>query len=230
VLRVGAQHLPTHTFFDMDTGHGKRWANVDLKQADGRNALLDLVRDADVFSEGYRPGAMQRLGFSPEALHQHRPGIVYVSINCYGHAGPFAGRPGWEQLGQSVSGMAWEEGGANAPRLVPAAACDYTTGYLAAFGALVALLRRAREGGSYQVRVSLARTGMWYLAQPRVAADVQLPGAIPGREAVAQFTEETATGYGLMTHLAPVVQLSKTPPYWELPSPLAGSAPLVWRN
>jgi hypothetical protein len=124
--------------------------------------------------------------------------------------------------------MAWEEGGDTAPRLVPAAACDYTTGYLAAFGALVALLRRAQAGGSYQVRVSLARTGMWYMAQPRVSDDLSLPAEIPGREAVAAFTRESATDYGQMTHLAPVVQLSKTPAYWELPTPRPGSSPLRW--
>ena len=230
VLRIGAEHLPTLAFFDMDTGHGKRWANVNLKQSQGHDRLRSLAAGADVFSEGYRPGAMARLGFSPEALHEIRPGIVYVSINCYGHAGPFANRPGWEQLGQSVSGMAWEEGGADAPRLVPAAACDYTTGYLAAFGSLVALLRRAEQGGSYHVRVSLARTGMWYMAQPRMAPHLQLPIEIPGRDAVADCTQESITDYGRMLHLAPVVRMSKTPPRWDLPSPQSGSAPLEWIN
>jgi crotonobetainyl-CoA:carnitine CoA-transferase CaiB-like acyl-CoA transferase len=228
VLRIGAAQLPTHEFFDMDTGHGKRWANLDLKQKDERARLESLVRGADVFSEGFRPGAVARLGFAPEALHTLRPGIISVSINCYGHAGPFAHRPGWEQLGQSVSGMAHEEGGADAPRLVPAAACDYTTGYLAALGVLVALLRRARNGGSYQVRVSLARTGMWYMAQPRVPSDAVLPQATASREAVSRFSIRTDTDYGCMYHLAPVVQMSRTPTSWTLPSPLNGSSSAHW--
>ena len=228
VLRIGAAQLPTHEFFDMDTGHGKRWANLDLKQKDERARLESLVRGADVFSEGFRPGAVARLGFAPEALHTLRPGSISVSINCYGHAGPFAHRPGWEQLGQSVSGMAHEEGGADAPRLVPAAACDYTTGYLAALGVLVALLQRARNGGSYQVLVSLARTGMWYMAQPRVPSDTLLPQATPSREAVSRFSIRTDTDYGCMYHLAPVVQMSQTPTGWTLPSPLNGSSSAHW--
>jgi len=228
VLKVGAEHIPTIDFFDLDTGHGKRWTHLDLRQPADCASLRTLVRNVDVFSEGYRPGVMRRLGFGTEELHEMRPGIINVSINCYGHSGPFAHKPGWEQLGQSVSGMAVEEGGVGAPRLVPAAACDYTTGYLAALGALVALLRRAREGGSYQVRVSLARTGMWYMAQPRLPSQSELPADVPSREVIAPFTTRSSTHMGTLIHLAPVVEMSATPPRWELPSPGAGSAPPVW--
>lgn len=230
VLKVGAEHVPTIESFDLDTGHGKRWTNLNLKENEDHETLRALVGDADIFSEGYRPGVMRRLGFGADELHEMRPGIINVSINCYGHSGPFANKPGWEQLGQSVSGMAVEEGGADAPRLVPAAACDYTTGYLAALGTLVALLRRAREGGSYRVRVSLARTGMWYMQHPRVSTDAELPDGVPSREAIARFTIESATHLGPLLHLAPVVEMSQTPPYWELPSPSAGSSQPVWHK
>ena len=92
---------------------------------------------------------------------QLRPGIVYTSINCYGHEGPWRGRAGWEQLAQTVTGMAHVHGGAAGPKLQPGAVTDYTTGFLAAFGSLIALQRRALYGGSYLVRVSLCQTGMW---------------------------------------------------------------------
>jgi len=228
VLRVGADHVPTIDFFDLDTGHGKRWTSLDLRQSADCDSLRSLVREADVFSEGYRPGVMRRLGFGTEELHAMRPGIINVSINCYGHSGPFAHKPGWEQLGQSVSGMAVEEGGVDAPRLVPAAACDYTTGYLAALGTLVALLRRARDGGSYQVRVSLARTGMWYMAQSRVRLQSEIPEDVPSREVIAPFTTQSSTHLGTLVHLSPVVEMSATPPRWELPSPRAASSQPVW--
>lgn len=230
VLKIGAAHLPTIEAFDLDTCLGKRWANLNLKDSDARATLRKLVAEADVFSEGFRPGVMSRFGFSAETLHELRPGIVTVSINCYGHAGPFAHRPGWEQLGQSVSGMAYEEGGngADMPRLVPAAACDYTTGYLAALGVLVALLRRAQTGGSYQVRVSLARTGMWYMQQPRVAASTSLPDEIPSREQMSPFMEGSLTYAGRLKHLAPVVQMSSTPTRWSCGSPEPGSATAAW--
>lgn len=227
VLHIGAEHLPTYEGIDLDTGHGKRWANLDLKTPIGRDALKSLVAGADVFCEGYRPGVMQRLGFSPKELREMRPGIVNVSINCYGHSGPFANRPGYEQLGQSVSGVAYEQGG-NVPQLAPAAFCDYTSGYLAAFGALVALLRRAQVGGSYEVRVSLTRTAMWYMAQSRVDSALALPDASPTREEAMPFTVETATHCGELLHLAPAVRMSRTAPRWELPSPLPGSARPAW--
>ena len=84
---------------------------------------------------------------------------MYTAINCYGHVGPWVERPGWEQLAQTVTGIAVEQGGAPGPRLLPAAATDYNTGYLAALGTMVALARRAREGGSWLVRASLSQTG-----------------------------------------------------------------------
>lgn len=230
VLKVSAAHLPTIEAFDLDTCLGKRWAYLDLRNGGDRDTLERLVTRADVFSEGFRPGVMSRFGFSGEELHQLRPGIISVSINCYGHTGPFAHRPGWEQLGQSVSGMAFEEGGngTEPPRLVPAAACDYTTGYLAALGVLVALKRRAEHGGSYQVRVSLARTGMWYMAQPRIAPDAGLPADIPSRHECIEFTEISSSYAGMLRHIKPVVQLSQTPAHWSAGSPQPGSAAPAW--
>ena len=128
-----------------------------------------LVSDAHMFSQGYRPDALARRGFGPMELAEMRPGIIVVSIDCYGHEGPFAGRPGWEQLAQTVTGMALEHAGDEHPALVPAAVNDYTTGYLGALGVMRALARRATEGGSWHVRVSLARTSMWIMSLPRTA-------------------------------------------------------------
>ena len=124
--------------------------------------------------------------------------------------------------------MAIEEGGAANPRLVPAAACDYTTGYLAALGALVALNRRARDGGSYAVRVSLARTGMWYMQQHRVDQSVRLPAEAPTRDEVAQFMTESDTYIGRLIHLKPVVGMSETPPHWSIATPAPGSTEAAW--
>ena len=88
-----------------------------------------------------------------------------MTINCYGDTGPWRRRPGWEQLAQSVTGIAMAEGAsldpAGRPRLVPAAAADYTTGYLAALGTMAALRRRSIEGGAYHVRASLCQTATW---------------------------------------------------------------------
>ena len=161
VLYLASPKLPASRGFLPDTNHGKLSAWLDLDEAGAPDHLRDLLRTTDVFSQGYRTGAMERMGFGPAQLAALRPGIVYTSINCYGHEGPWRGRAGWEQLAQTVTGMAHVHGGAEGPKLQPGAVTDYTTGFLAAFGSLVALHRRALYGGSYLVRVSLCQTGMW---------------------------------------------------------------------
>ena len=140
-----------------------------------RRGCASWSSESDVFSQGYRAGALARRGFGPEQLAELRPGLIYVSINCYGHTGPWEARPGWEQLAQTVTGIAAAEGTPDRPARMPVAACDFTTGYLAALGTLVALGRRAREGGSYHVRASLCQSGMWFT---RLGADLR-PG--PGQ-------------------------------------------------
>ncbi len=223
VLRIDSPSLPNVPAFVMDTGHGKRSAHLDLKYAAEADRLRELVRGADVFGQGYRLGVMERLGFGPEALHELRPGLVYTSINCYGHTGPWLERPGWEQLAQTVTGIAAEHGG-DRPRLLPAAATDYTTGYLAALGTIVALARRAREGGSYHVRVSLSRTGMWLQSLGRTENSGQ--GAT--EEMVAPAMIDSDTPRGKLYHLGPVLELSETQPRWELPTVPLGTHEPVW--
>jgi crotonobetainyl-CoA:carnitine CoA-transferase CaiB-like acyl-CoA transferase len=207
----------------MDTGHGKRSAYLDLKNETDADRLRELIRKADVFGQGYRLGAMERLGFGPGALHELRPGLIYTSINCYGHTGPWQARPGWEQLAQTVTGIAAEHGN-DRPRLLPAAATDYTTGYLAALGTIVALTRRAREGGSYHVRVSLSRTGMWLQSLGRTESSG--PGVT--EEVVAPAMIESETPHGKLYHLGPVLELSETQPRWDLPTVPLGAHEPVW--
>ncbi len=225
VLRIDSPNLPDFPFFIMDTGHGKRSAHLDLTQSDDADRLRDLVLKADVFGQGYRLGAMERLGFGPEALHELRPGLIYTSINCYGHTGPWQRRPGWEQLAQTVTGIAAEHGG-DRPQLLPAAATDYTTGYLAALGTIVALARRAREGGSYHVRVSLSRTAMWLQGLGRTKE----PGSGITEEIVAPAMIDSETPRGRLYHLGPVLELSETEPRWERPTVPLGTHEPVWED
>ncbi|HPG27142.1 MAG TPA: CoA transferase, partial [Myxococcota bacterium] len=160
VLRVGASRLPSVEPFVIDTGAGKRNTSLDLTDPDDAATTRRLVEAADVVVCGYRPGALDRHGFGPGDLLALRPGLVVVLVDCYGHSGPWAGRPGWEQLAQSAAGIAAAEG-EGSPQLLPAAATDYTTGYLAAAGVLDALARRRSDGGSYVVRASLCATARW---------------------------------------------------------------------
>jgi hypothetical protein len=186
------------------------------------------VREGDVFSQGYRQGAVARLGFGPLALAAMRPGIVVTEINCYGHEGPWRVRPGWEQLGQTVSGMAVMHGGADAPKLQPGAVTDYTTGYLAALGTLVALLRRAKYGGSYLVRVSLTQTAMWLRSLGLGPDDRLEKASLAGIEEIASYSIKSETGFGPMTHLRPSVQMSETQPHWARPLVPLGTNEPAW--
>ena len=223
VLRIGSPKLPSVTPFVIDTSHGKRSAFLDLRNAAEAQQLRALACDSDVFTQGYRLGSLEKLGFGPETLHALRPGLIYSSLNCYGHEGPWRGRPGWEQLAQTVTGIAAEQGGA-APALLPAAATDYTTGTLSALGIMIALERRAREGGSYHVRVSLSQTGMWIDSLGRCEA----AGSGLTAEDVAPLLTQSETPFGVVTHLAPVLGLSETPPRWELPTVPLGTHEARW--
>ena len=231
VLRISSPMFPDNGQMIQDTGHGKRSTVLDLRSSDGAAALRRLVAGADVFSQGYRPGAMDRLGFSPEELAELRPGIVSVSISAFGSAGPWADRRGFDSVVQSASGMSHEESSADGmPHSLPANPLDYVTGYLAAFLVGVALERRAVEGGSWHVELSLAQTGRYLVDLGRVDRDAAAsrPAELPAERLDALMTTRE-TGYGTLRHLAPAARMSLTPPRWELPTvPADHDAPAWW--
>jgi crotonobetainyl-CoA:carnitine CoA-transferase CaiB-like acyl-CoA transferase len=234
VLKITAAHLPNIGYQEFDTGHGKLSAHLDLRQPKEAETLRGLVREADVFSQGYRPGTLGARGFSPEALATLRPGIVVVSLCAFGHVGPWASRRGFDTVVQTVSGVTHRQGqlfpGAEpGPQFYPVSAIDYLTGYLMAFGTMVALGRRAREGGSWLVRISLAQTGRWLVGRGEVPEE-QL------RDVAKEFTPDeierwsmtSETPAGRLRHLAPVVRLSETPARWARPSVPLGYHEPVW--
>ena len=161
VLHIAAPHLPYQTEILMDTGHGKRCAWLDLREPAGVETLNGLVREADVFTQGYRPGTLAARGFSPERLAELRPGIVCVSICAYSHEGPWSSRRGFNSIVQNVTGLSATQGTLEKPRNMPVQANDYIAGYLAALGAMVGLARRVEQGGSWLVRVSLVQVAHW---------------------------------------------------------------------
>jgi crotonobetainyl-CoA:carnitine CoA-transferase CaiB-like acyl-CoA transferase len=227
VLLVTAPHLPAIAPLVIDTGRGKRSTQLDLRDAAGRDALKALARDADVFVQGYRPGGVGALGFSPEALVRERPGIVCASLSAYGHVGPWAQRRGFDSLVQTASGFnvaEAEAAGSEEPKPLPAQALDHAAGYLLAFGVQMALLRRAREGGSWHVRVSLSQTGRWLRGLGRVPDG--LKAADPKFDDVQDLLEASDSGFGRLLAVRHAGQLSATPPRWERPSmPLGSDAP-----
>jgi len=228
VLKISAAHLPDSGAMELDTGIGKLSARLDLRAPESAAALQALARDADVFSQSYRPGALARRGFAPEDLAKLRPGIVCVTLSAWGGSGPWRERRGFDSIVQAVSGIAHAHGDGSKPKLLPVSAIDYVSGYLMAFGATLALARRAREGGSWLVRVALARTGKWIvdLGEPR-RPWAGLPEDLPKAELDALMGEMDAPD-GRIRYLKPVLQLSQTPPHWTRPPVPLGAHPPAW--
>jgi crotonobetainyl-CoA:carnitine CoA-transferase CaiB-like acyl-CoA transferase len=234
VLKITAAHLPNLGYQEYDTGHGKLSAYLDLREPKDVETLRALVREADVFSQGYRPGTLAARGFSPETLAGLRPGIVVVSLCAFGHVGPWASRRGFDTVVQTVSGITRRQGhlfpGAEpGPQFYPASAIDYITGYLMAFGALAALARRAREGGSWLLRISLAQTGRFIVGRGEVPESrlANVPKEFSPEE-IARWSTTSDTPAGRLRHLAPVVQLSETPARWARPSVPLGHHEPAW--
>lgn len=224
---VTAPHLPQTPEHVRDTSHGKRSCYLDLTKPAEAAQLKELVRGADVFSQGYRPGVLAARGFGPADLAKQRPGIVTLTISCYGSGGPFAERAGWEQIAQTVTGICHaNDAGTGTPALIHAAACDWITGYLGAYGVLLALMRRAREGGSYHVRVSLCQSGMFIQRQGMGVLDKSLDGLTCPEAEALQI--EADSPYGTMRFLKPVVQLSETPARWARSTPKLGGDEPRW--
>jgi crotonobetainyl-CoA:carnitine CoA-transferase CaiB-like acyl-CoA transferase len=218
VLRIGTDRLPNIESQSIATGHGKRSTILDLTAGAGQERLKALVPGADVFVQGYRPGAMAAMGLGPADIAADRPGIVYLSLSAFGQVGPWRHRRGFDTLVQAVSGICNDYASDGRPRHLPVSVLDYATGYLAAFGVMAALARRARAGGSYQVRVSLAQTARWLTDLPPLDPErvALAPSELPdGRIAALSVTSESP--YGPLTHLAPIVQMSETPARWERP-------------
>jgi crotonobetainyl-CoA:carnitine CoA-transferase CaiB-like acyl-CoA transferase len=234
VLKITAPHLPNLGYQEYDTGHGKLSAHLDLRVPADLDTLRGLVRHADVFSQGYRPGTLDARGLSPEALAALWPGLVYVSLSAFGHSGPWASRRGFDTVVQTVSGMTLRQaeivpGKTPGPQFCPVSAIDYCTGYLMAFGAMTALNRRAREGGSWLVRISLARVGKWIAGLGEVpAADLQGVAAEFTPDELDRWSMVSDTPTGRLRHLKPVVEMSETPPYWARPSVPLGYHRPVW--
>lgn len=229
VLRVTADHLPAIEALDIDTGRGKLSTRIDLRSPEGRATLARLVGDADLFVQGYRPGALASRGFGPPELAAMRPGIVCVSLSAYGHEGPWSERRGFDSLVQTAAGFNFAEAeaaGVEGPKPLPAQALDHASGYLMAFAAMAALLRRAEQGGSWLVRVSLAQTAHWLRGLGRVERGFACPD--PGIDDVRDLMEEGQSDSGLLSAVRHAARLSETPARWERPAAALGAHPPSW--
>ena len=231
-LNIWGKESFDHDFFYAAANTGIRSAFLDLKSADGAATAQGLARDADVFVENLRGDKARRLDIGPGALAERsKRGLVYVSLRCYGHEGPWAHRAGFDMHAICASGFTYREGTSDMPSLPKTKVFnDFTAGYLAAAGAQAALIRRANEGGSYLVRVSLLRCTEYYESLGLFSKDTLDPaGSDEEHRPCEPDMVERPTPMGLFQRIGSQIEMSETPPYW--PDPLLvprGSSTAQW--
>ncbi|MEV6757053.1 CoA transferase [Streptomyces sp. NPDC051214] len=222
VLRIDAPHLPESQEAHNDTGMGKRSTTLDLAQATDRNVFGDLLHTADVVVTGYRPGALERFGLTPEALAERRPGLVIAQLSAWGRYGPWHERRGFDSLVQVATGIAALEGSPDSPGVLPAQALDHGTGYLLAAGVLRALTEQHRTGGTRLIRLALTQTVHWLVHDLAPA-----PGEVEIFDAERWLTE-TDSPMGRLRHALPPLSYEGGPTNWVRPPGLWGTNAPAW--
>ncbi|KAJ3930706.1 MAG: CoA-transferase family III domain-containing protein [Lentinula lateritia] len=170
VLRVTSHNLPDQSYYAVDFNFGKRTIDLDLKSSEGRQAFEKLLEDVDVIVDGYRPGAIAKLGYGPDELLKRfsgKRGFIYVKESCYGDGGEWSDRPGWQQIADSVTGVSWANGralGLEEPVAPPFPLADFGAGELGCIATLNALHHRLTKGGSYYTSVSLVKYNDWLMS------------------------------------------------------------------
>ncbi|WP_338743899.1 CoA transferase [Pseudomonas sp. KK18] len=222
--------------FEMDLVYytanvGMRSCTLDIGQADAMAKFRELLKGADVFFSNRRPGYLDKLNLSAHAMAQIKPGIIHVDMSLYGHEGPWANRVGFDQNAGGVSGVFALEGTPENPKLTEIFVVnDYVMSWLATVGTAIALKRRATEGGSYRVRVSLARLSIWLLEMGIFDKDYAYE--VAGTEgdhayrAPELFSAQTPCGF--YQGVTDQVQMSATPGHYEIPLVPRGSSAPQW--
>jgi crotonobetainyl-CoA:carnitine CoA-transferase CaiB-like acyl-CoA transferase len=210
---------------------GVRSTRLNVRGPEGRDELYQLLRGADIFYANRRPGLLRELGVDLESAIAVRPGLVHVTVSTYGEGGPWSSRIGFDQVAGAVTGMVVAEGSLEQPRLPPTAIVnDYLVAWLGATGAMAALARRAVEGGSYRVHVSLVRAAMWILSLGLF--DKEYANAVAGTPGAHELVDPqlftALTPLGLYQGVTENITLSETPHhYMNVLSPRGADQP-VW--
>lgn len=228
VLRISGPGLPFIEPLVIDTGFGKRNAEIDLRTEDGRATLAALVREADVLIDGYRPGALAAKGFGTEALAALNPGLIHVRASAFSDVGPWAGRRGYDSYVQSGVGLTAPADPDDPPVRLPCQPLDYLTGCLSACGAILGLIRRQASGRGAVAEMSLARTAIWIWEMADALGPEPAPPARNPTEAEARaegFIREMDSGFGKIGSLAPPYGFAERKAEWRAPAPLASSPP-----
>src|ERR1700750_1466853 len=164
VLNIWRPHDSEVESFFWDVQVGMRSTILDDSKED-RAHFNRLLQDADVFFANKRPGFLKKHGLDAESLGAQKPGLIHATVVLHGENGPWSNRPGFDEIGAGVSGLFAIEGSPSQPKQPPIVPiCDNVVAWLGTTGIFEALRRRAIEGGSYRVTVSLTRVVLWMLS------------------------------------------------------------------
>lgn len=234
VLWVTSPHLPSLPELDVDLSRGKRTIQLDLTSETDKQTLLDLVKDADVFIQAYRPGSLSVRGFSPEALTKLNPRLIYANMSAFGPSGPWSQRRGFDSLVQTCSGMSAgeaERAGEGEPaRMAPFQVLDHAAGYLLATGICAAAYHRSQQGGAWLVDVCLAGAMKYLCSLGNYDSEVfGLPQVYPTRQDVPpEMMEQRDTGFGKMTFVKHSAQVEGKQVGWDEMPKVLGSDEAKW--
>jgi formyl-CoA transferase len=168
----------------------KRCVSIDLSKTEGGKLLLELLKDADVFIESFRPGTLERWGLGPDVLHRANPGLVIVRTSGYGQTGPLSKRPGFGTIAEAMSGFAWVNGQPDGPPLLPPFAMgDGVAALFGTFATMFALYHRDVHKAPGQVIDLAIYEPLFWILGPQALVYDQL-GIVPGRN--GSSTEWTA--------------------------------------
>ncbi|KAK0103113.1 hypothetical protein ONS95_000711 [Cadophora gregata] len=232
VLWITSPNLPDLPDIDRDVARGKRTAQLDLTTKEGKSKLLELVKDTDVFIQGYRPGSLSAKGLSPSELATLNPNIIYANMSAYGNQGPWGGNRGFDSIVQTGSGMNvseaehFGEGESGLGRPMPCQALDHASGYFLATGISAALYKRAKEGGSYEVNVSLAGTMNYLRSLGQFPGKTGFDCTAKGDQEIEAYLETRESGFGELRALKHSAAVEGFMPGWDImPKPLGSDKP-----
>jgi crotonobetainyl-CoA:carnitine CoA-transferase CaiB-like acyl-CoA transferase len=201
---------PHYSFNFAHLNRNKQSLVLDLKAAQGRRICYELLKNADVFVENFRPGTAERLGLGYETLHELNPRLVYCSISAFGQSGPYVDKPGFDTLGQAVSGLLSLLNDSDDPKVMGMALSDYITGMSAGYGILGALLARGQSGVGCRVETSLLQATLSFIGES--AAGYLRTGSVPNR--MARVKNAHAFAFICRDELPLVIHCSVPEKFW----------------
>ncbi len=197
------------TFGSMN--RNKKSVTLDLKSPEGREQARKLALTADVLIENFRTGVMERLGLGFESLSAANPRLVYCSITGFGGDGPYKDRPGYDTVGQAMSGLLGVLTDRKAPQPMGVSLSDHLAGTFASYGVLAALAARAKTGKGQKVETSLLQATLAFVGEN--AATYFEDRNVPSRATRCQRAQVFAFTAG--DGLPFVVHLSSPPKFWQ---------------